>query len=298
MSISTRTTLTQFAIVSATEVSPNDIMDGVRTLTPASRVQVDIPAPGQGPDFFVDWCKAELAEAEAAEEGPDKARKSFNVAVLAKCAVECLVDWYLSRHLLDLTIGRTAGLVQKLEALNAEELLGIGLSLFDDNLFGPRNTAIHNYEPVSFEQAKKAYQLANLTVRNCKTAVPPSVGPVFYGNLDIARDGDVQQYTDKELKLGDGSTAFYFGGFTNDERTGVFIHRNGRASRVALLTENDDGTEVRYTLAKKFSPDEMREMIAHLESASPATVELSADEGETVFDSILGAKGRSGSPAW
>jgi len=292
------TTITKFDIANATEVEVGDILDAVRTLRPSSRIDMDIAAPGRGPDFFVQWCKAELDEAESVEEGPIKARKSFNVVVLAKCAVECLVDWYLSRHLLQLTIGRTAGLVQKLNALNAEELLGIGLSLFDDNLFGPRNTAIHNYEPVDFEQAKKAYQLANLTVQNCKTAVPPNVGPVFYGNLKIARDGDVQQYAENELKLGDSSTAFYFGGLTDDERNGVFFHRNGRKSRVALLSGTDNGTEVRFAAVSSFSPEEILELIAHLESTSPASVQLSADELETVLNSFLGLNGRAASPAW
>jgi hypothetical protein len=281
-----------------TEVEPNDILDGVRTLTPSKRVTVEIPSPGMGPDFFLEWCKAEFEEAEAADEGPRKSRKSFNVAVLAKCAVECLVDWYLSRHLLHLTIGRTAGLVQKLEALKAEELLGIGLSLFDDNLFGPRNSAIHDYEPVAFDQAKKAFQLANLTVRNCKLAVPPQLGPVFYGNLKIARDKEVERYTEEKLQIGDNSTAFYFGGFPDDERVGVFFHRNGMDSRIAILSQSQNETDIRYAPATKFSPAEMRDVVAHLESSPPSPLELTADEQKTIFDTILGSDGRSRTASW
>jgi hypothetical protein len=290
--------ITEFQLGSVTKVEPKDILDGVRTLTPSKFIAVEIPAPGRGPDFFLNWCKAEFEEAKAAEEGPRKSRKSFNVAVLAKCAVECLVDWYLSRHLLHLTISRTAGLVQKLEALKAEELFGIGLSLFDDNLFGPRNSAIHDYEPVDFDQAEKAFQLANLTVRNCKLAVPPQVGPVFYGNLKIARDKEVQQYSRENIIIDDNSTAFYFGGFPDDERVGVFFHRNGMHSRIAILSQSDNKTNVIYAPAKEFSPDEMRDVITHIESSSPSPLELTADEQETVFNEILGSDGRSRTASW
>ena len=292
------TTITEFGIESSTQVEPTDIIDALNTLSPSHRVEIEIPAPGPGPEYFLDWCKAELEEADNAEQGPDKLRKSFNVSVLAKCAVECLLDWYLSRHLLQLTIAPTAGLVQKLDALNAEELLGIGLSLFDDNLFGPRNTAIHDYEPVSFGQAKKAFQLANLSVRNCMSAVPPNLGPVFFGNLKIARNEDVQQYSERELKIDRDRTAFYFGGLADDERNGVFIHRSGRHSRIAVLAQLDNDTEIRYASVTEFSPDQLRTVIARLESTSPAPIDLTADEKKTIFDTVLGANDKSGTPSW
>lgn len=163
-------------------------------------MSLKIPHPGEGPDHFLQWAREELAEAEATNVASQAARKAFNVSVLSKCAFECLVDWYLSKYLLHLTIRQFAGLAEKLEALNAEARLGIGLSLFQDTIFHPRDNAIHKYELVDLAEARRAYQLAHLTIHNCRNTEPPHLSPIFYGRLEFYRGAEALQQAYKEPK--------------------------------------------------------------------------------------------------
>src|SRR5207244_28616 len=118
---------------------------------------ISIPPPGQGPEHFLRWANDELAEAEAAM-GDVAYRKAFNCSVLAKCAVECLIDWYMDHFLLNRILNPHVGLVKKLEALKASERFGIGLSLFSTVIFEPRNDAIHSYEPVDLALVRKSVE--------------------------------------------------------------------------------------------------------------------------------------------
>jgi hypothetical protein len=74
-----------------------------------------------------------------------------------------------------------SGAAQKLDALDAEKLLGITFSLFNDIVFEPRNRGVHKFELVEEKEAKHAYELANLTIGNCVHRVHPSEAPLFYG---------------------------------------------------------------------------------------------------------------------
>lgn len=284
----------RFGVTNAEEVEPQDIIDGVRTLKPASKILAEIRHPGQGPDHFLSWALAELIEAEATSVASDAARKAFNVSILSKCAVECMVDWYLSKHLLHLTIPPYAGLAQKLQALNAEARLGMGLSLFESIIFAPRNTAVHRYELVDLAEARRSYELANFTIRNCRNTEPPHLSPIFYGSLELYRGNDAIQRAEMSTILKENDTAFYFAGLGDSGDCSVFIDRNGRESRICILSSLGDGSaDVRYCkIANKFTSEELREVIDLLEASSPTPIELSTFEFEGVLQAISGRDDR------
>jgi hypothetical protein len=73
-------------VTDAEQVETQDILDAIRTLKPASKIVIEIPHPGEGPDHFLRWAREELAEGEAATVA-SKARKAFNVAILSKWRV-------------------------------------------------------------------------------------------------------------------------------------------------------------------------------------------------------------------
>jgi hypothetical protein len=269
--------ISRFEVTNAEKVEAQDIIDGIRTLMPASKIVIEIPHPGEGPDHFLTWAREELAEAEARRSVPsDAARKAFNVSILSKCAFECLVDWYLSKHLLDLTIRQFAGLSEKLEALNAEARLGIGLSLFQNIIFDPRNSAIHEYELVDLAEARRSYELANLTIHNCRNTEPPHLSPVFYGNLEVYSGEEALRRSGHNPSL--SGTAFYFAGIGEAGKCAMFIDRASRDSTICILTSLGEGkTEIRYSpIANKFTSEQLRDVIHTLEASQPTPIELSS----------------------
>jgi len=185
--------------------------------------------------------REELTEAGRTPVPSAVSRKKFYVSILSKCAVECLVDWYLSKHLLHLTIPQNAGLAQKLQTLDAEARLGIGRFLFQTTIFEPRNNAIHRYELVDLAQARNAYELANLTIRNCRNTEPAHLSPVFYGRLELYRGEEALRKAESQMKLRDAHTAFHFAGIGNSGEYAVFIDRNDRDSRISILTSLGNG---------------------------------------------------------
>lgn len=164
-------------LVAENEVDPQDIIDAISTIKPEHKLSTQIPAPGQGPNWFLDWANEELLEAKGAKDEPTALRKFYNAAVYSKGAVECLIDWYLSKLLLNFTIPPFAGIAQKLAALDSENLLSISFSLFSDIVFEPRNRGIHRFELVEEKEAVHGYELARLTVKNCVHQVRPSDAP-------------------------------------------------------------------------------------------------------------------------
>jgi hypothetical protein len=99
---------------SEVRVEAQDILDAVCTLQPTRVLPCSISAPGKGPEFFLQWANEELKEATSSTDEMTRNRKYYNAAILAKGAVECLVDWYLSKFLLNLTISPMAGAAQKI----------------------------------------------------------------------------------------------------------------------------------------------------------------------------------------
>jgi hypothetical protein len=288
--------IVRFEVANAEKVETQGIIDGIRTLKPASKILVEIPHPGEGPDHFLGWALAELTEAEGTSVVSDAARKAFNVSILSKCAVECLVDWYLSKHLLHLTIPLYAGLAQKLQALNAEARLGMGLSLFQSIIFDPRNNAVHRYKLVDLAEARRSYELANFTILHCRNTEPPHLSPIFYGRLEIYRGEDAVQQAGKGTRIMDNATAFYFAGIGDRGECAVFIDRNNRESRICILTSLGNGhTDVRYCpIANNFSSEQLREVIHLLEASHPTPIELSRYELESVLQAMSGRDNRQG----
>jgi hypothetical protein len=135
-----------FRIKNEESVDAQDVLDAIETLAPECKLEVKIPFPGKGPNFFLTWAKCELDEAKEIDDDDSKYRKYYNASVYSKGAVECLIDWFLSRYLLQYTISPMAGIAQKLEALDSPNLLGISFSLFNDVVFEPRNRGIHRFE--------------------------------------------------------------------------------------------------------------------------------------------------------
>lgn len=275
-------------------VAPEDIIDGIKTLRPKGKLSIEISHPGQGPDHFLKWAYDELIEAEKAIDASEATRKAFNVSVLSKCAVECLVDWYLSKHLLNLTINPQAGLVQKLESLNAEDRLGIGFSLFNNTIFEPRNKAIHKYELVDVSDARRSYELANLTIKNCRNTELPQHAPIFYGTLELYRGDEAFRVMVGLLPQKD-TTAFYFAGLGPKGECSVFLDRKERESRIAILTSLGDGdAEVRYCpVANSFSGEQLRAIFHTLEESNPMEIELAQNELDEVIQAIRGAASMS-----
>lgn len=289
-----------FRVRSAVQVAPEDILDAVRTLRPRDVLLVDNPYPGEGPDHFLQWARAELEEAEVAADEPMKTRKSFNAVVQAKCAFECLIDWYLSKYLLDLTVGTHAGLVRKLQALEADERLGVGVTLFTDIIAEPRNEAIHRYELVSPVEARRAYELANLSIRNCRNTDSPSRAPVFFGQLDFLRNREAFAGFWPNRPVPEDQTAFYFRGIGDAGEFAVFFDRNDRDTRVALFESLGTGeVTARFCpISGHFSSEQIRDLLALLEASNPAPVTLEERELDTVLGAMSGRGIHGRDHAW
>jgi hypothetical protein len=270
-------------------VEPQDIIDALGTLRFDHKIVTNLPPPGKGPEFFLVWAKDELTEAKNAAEQQSKMRKCYNAAVYAKAAVECLVDWYLRNLLLDFTTPRFAGAAMKLEALDAENLLGISFSLFNDIVFSPRNRGIHDYELVEEKEAVHAYELAALTVRNCVHHVCPSDAALIYGTPQIFR-GDEALALIGWTKPTDEMDVFCFNGIGKPGSHAVLLDRSHPRGRVTLLSvETDTSIHARHCeIRQKCSSAELRTMLKLLERDRPQLLPgLAKDEIKMVTDALL-----------
>lgn len=274
-------------------VEAQDILDAVETLSPTEKLEVKIPFPGKGPDFFLRWAKDEIDEAESSQDEDTKYRKFYNASVFSKGAVECLIDWFLSKYLLQNTISPMAGIAQKLEALDSPNLLGISFSLFNDIVFEPRNRGIHRFELVEEQESKHGYELANLTVKNCVNTVSPSISPLYYGELEVYEGKDALERI-KEFKPKD-IDAFYFAGIGKQGSVGVLLDRDCEGGKISVLTSLGDGEiESRFCKIRgNFSSERLRSVFTKLESNKPKSVELTNDDNlRHVIDSLVQANKR------
>ena len=259
-------------------VQAQDILDAIETLSPAKKLEVKIPFPGKGPDFFLKWSKDELEEANAIEDEDAKNRKYYNASVYSKGAVECLIDWFLSKYLLQHTISPMAGIAQKLEALDSQNLLGISFSLFNDIVFEPRNRGIHRFELVEEQEAKHGYELANLTVKNCVNSVSPSISPLYYGELETYEGDEALEKLAKNTSK--DMDAFYFAGIGEKGSVGVLVDRNGNGGKISVLTSLGKG-EVESRCCKireNFTSEQLRYVFTKLEHSNPKAISLANEE--------------------
>jgi hypothetical protein len=211
------------ALKTESEIEPQDLVDAISTLSPQKKVCVNLPHPGKGPEFFLNWAHDELCEAATSPDNQTKLRKYYNAAVLARSSVECLIDWYLSNRLLNFTIAALSGAAQKLEALDSERLLGISFSLFNKIVFEPRNRGVHKFELVEDNEASYAYELAMLTIRNCVHHLSPADAPVFYGDIISCSGVDEVSKKMPNRSFTNIEDAFYFEGIGNTGDHGVII---------------------------------------------------------------------------
>jgi hypothetical protein len=279
---------TSFNIENEQEVTGQDIIDAIDTLKFDAKLDVHVPPPGKGPQFFLDWAKDELEEAALSQDKQTRYRKFYNASVYSKGAVECLVDWFLSRYLLQYTISPVAGIAQKLEALDSENLLGISFSLFNDLVFEPRNRGIHRFELVEEQEAKHGFELAKLTIKNCVNTVNPSNAAVFYGTLETYRGKEalekVGHPSDKEID------AFYFAGIGQAGSHGVVIDRDYDGGKIAILSTISTGEVEARTcrIRGNLTAAQLRAIFARLENDSPATIgDFNADDIQHVLDSLI-----------
>jgi hypothetical protein len=70
--------------VAENKVDPQDILDAISTIEPKYKLSTQIPAPGKGPNWFLEWANEELREAKSAKDGPAALRKFYNAAVYSK----------------------------------------------------------------------------------------------------------------------------------------------------------------------------------------------------------------------
>lgn len=274
-------------------VDAQDILDAINTLAPATKLEVKIPFPGKGPDFFLNWAKCELDEADIVDDEEAKYRKYYNASVYSKGAVECLIDWFLSKYLLQNTISPMAGIAQKLEALDSPNLLGISFSLFNDIVFEPRNRGIHRFELVEKQEARHGFELAHLTVKNCVHTVSPSVAPIFYGNLEFYEGGEALEKIKKNMS--DDMDAFYFAGIGEAGSVGVLVDRESNGGKISVMTSLGDGeVESRYCKIRgNFTSEQVRQMFTHLESTKPKVILLdNKDNMRHVIESFMPDKKR------
>lgn len=282
-----------FNIQKEEEVEVQDILDAVETLAPINKLEVKIPFPGKGPDFFLSWAKCELDEAQATEDEDSKYRKYYNTSVYSKGAVECLIDWFLSKYLLQNTISPMAGIAQKLEALDSPNLLGISFSLFNDVVFEPRNRGIHRFDLVEEKEAKHGYELANLTVKNCVNTISPSKSPLYYGNLEFYEGNEALEKI--ERKVSKDMDAFYFAGIGKKGSVGVLVDREFSGGKISILTSLGEGEiESRYcTIRGNFTSEQLRQVFTRLETCKPKPISINNDDNmRHLLESLLPDKKR------
>src|SRR5262249_20876274 len=156
-------------------------------------------------------------------------------------------------------------------------------------IFGPRNEAIHNYELVDIKLAEKAYQLSNLTLKNCRNTENPTIAPVLYGNLEFYRNADaisklqeaghLREHLSKSAKMREN----YLSGLGPRGSCSVYFERRDEESRVVLFESHGSGQlEARYCKTNQFSSEQIRSIFQHLESRKPVSIELSQQEVETI----------------
>jgi len=278
--------VTSININDETEISAQDMIGGIKTLSFKNKLSLSLPFPGKGPDFFLNWASEELKEAAQSADDLMKSRKYYNAAVYSKGSIECLVDWYLQRMMLNFSIPAYAGMAQKLEALDSDNLLGISFSLFSDIVFEPRNRGIHQYELVDQKEAKNGFELANLTIKNCVYKVPPQIAPFFYGNLKFCRGTEAIEKTNFGTNPNE---TFYFENIGDPGEFAVLLDRNAENGKISLLEVMPDHTiESRCTSAKKFNTSQLREIFTLLESGKPTEISgLSGRELQIITETLL-----------
>ncbi len=159
----------------------------------------------------------------------------------------------------------------------------------NDIVFEPRNRGIHKFELVEEKEAKHAYELAMLTIRNCVHRVPPADAPIFYGNLstysgieEVATKIPREEWFRPIIEH-----AFYFEGIGDVGDHGVLIERTRQ--RLSVLENVGDGklTSRFSKLRNKFTSSQIREIFEHLENGKPKALEYSEDDLRHVFDVLM-----------
>jgi hypothetical protein len=181
-----------------------------------------------------------------------------------------------------------AGIAQKLDALDSQNLLGISFSLFNDIVFEPRNRGIHRFELVEEQEAKHGYELANLTIKNCVNTVSPSNSPLYYGQLEMYEGQDALERLDRGSSQ--NMDAFYLAGIGESGSVGVLVDRESDGGKVSVLTSIGDGdVESRSCKIRgNFTSEQLRSMFTKLENNKPKIITLvDNDNVRHILESLL-----------
>jgi len=185
--------------------------------------------------------------------------------------------------------------VAKLDALDSDERLGIGVSLFKSVVFEPRNYAVHDYELVDLVLVRKSVELANLTVRSLLRAEHPGIAPIFYGTIELFQGRqalealakhDPRQAPMLQAKDADG---LWLKGIGTKGEISVAIDRQPGATKVLLVTSDGDRSgDVQFCpINQTFGTDRLKKLLELLERSKPEPINIVEPHIHTVVNSFI-----------
>jgi hypothetical protein len=140
---------------------------------------------GDDVDTLIGWAVSELEQAEHASCDVDRRKHTTHAVGHAKRAVDCLFDAYLERDYLDIHLAPRAMFSAKLKLLK-ERFKQLPWRLIPAIVADPRDTAEHEREAPSVQDAGIAVEAARAVVTAMRSVSDPLSGPALAGQLSIS----------------------------------------------------------------------------------------------------------------
>jgi len=141
------------------EINPDDLIDGIKTLTGRQAEGLILPPPGEGPDKLLNWAIQDVEQATKSSNSGDIERFAANAIINARRALSCIVDWYLERDLVAKCKNPPASADKKTDFLVKRHIIDdLAASVLERAIY-IRQKVEHEYESPTLEMAQDFVEL-------------------------------------------------------------------------------------------------------------------------------------------
>jgi hypothetical protein len=174
-------------------VSVDDLIDGLETLSGRYGQGVIVSAPGDGPDAPLAWALQDVSMASHETDAAHQAKLCTNAILNSRRALGCLVDWYIARDFGNLCKNPPGSPKQKADFLMRRGIIDELTSRVLARAIEKRNRVEHDYISPDLESAEDVVELLRRTMTAIRQQSDPSCGAwvfgIFLGGQGYGTDG-------------------------------------------------------------------------------------------------------------
>lgn len=175
------------------EVSADDLIDGIGTLSGRYGQGVIVPPPGDGPDRPLSWAIRDVSTAPKEPDADERDRLCTSAVLNSRRALACLVDWYVERDLGNRCKTPPGSPKEKAEFLVRRGIIDELTSHVLARAIHKRNVVEHDYVAPTLDTAEDVVELLRRTMATIRSQSDPSCAPwifgVFLGSHGYGKDG-------------------------------------------------------------------------------------------------------------